>query len=68
MKAPQVGSRLTSSPSMMILADLFLTPSQTALNQTEQTDNTSGTNLLNSSKHPQVPDEANPLKIFPNDS
>jgi hypothetical protein len=32
MKAPQVGSRLTSSPSMMILADLFLTPSQTALN------------------------------------
>jgi len=32
MKAPQVGSKLTSSPSMIILADLALTPSQTDLN------------------------------------
>jgi len=68
MKAPQVGSKFTSSPSIIILADLALTPSQTDLNYTEHTDKTSGTNLLNSSKHPQVPDDANTLKIFPKDS
>ena len=66
IKAPHVGSRDTSSPSIIILGDFPFTPSQTALNYTEHTDSTSGTSLLNSSKHPQVPEEAKPLKIDPN--
>jgi len=61
IKAPLVGSREISSPSIIILADPSLIPSVTALNYTEHTDNTSGKSLLNSSKQPQVPDEARPL-------
>jgi hypothetical protein len=42
---------------------LALIASVTDLNYTEHTDKTSGTNLLNSSKHPQDPEAARPLKI-----
>ena len=61
MNAPQVGSREISSPSITNLAALILTASVTALNYTEQTDNTSGKSLLNSSKQPQHPLDASPL-------
>jgi hypothetical protein len=40
IKAPQVGSRVISSDSMVIRTDSALTPSQTALNCTVHTDKT----------------------------
>ncbi len=39
--------------------------SVTDLNYKVHTDKTSGINQLNSSKHPQQPDYAKPLNIFP---
>ena len=65
MKTPHVGSSEISSSCSLNLATPAFIPSVTDLNCTDQTESTSGTNLLNSSKHPQDPDEANPLKIPP---
>ena len=62
IKTPQVGSNEISLPPGNINDFLaYLIASVTALNWTEHTDNTSGNNLLNSSKHPQHPELANPL-------
>ena len=65
MKTPQVTSKEISSSWIINLSFFYLIASVTDLNYTEHTDSTSGTSLLNSSKQPQDPEEANPLKIPP---
>ena len=65
MNTPQVSSSATSSPSMTMRFLLAFLPSHTALNCTEHTDSTSGMRRLNSSKQPQEPDDARPLKMLP---
>ena len=44
-----------------------LTPAHTALNWTVHTESTSGISRLNSSKQPQLPLQASPLKMLPSD-
>lgn len=53
------GERLSLFPSEQATACAFK-PSVTALNCKEHTDSTSGTRRLNSSKHPQAPEDARP--------
>lgn len=73
MNTPQPGSKLTRSSSITIdgcerpflssskeATACIFKPSVTALNCKEQTESTSGTSRLNSSKHPQAPEDAKP--------
>jgi len=63
MKAPQDGSRAISSPWRLNLVLPALMASVTDLNYTVHTESTGLMSLLNSSKHPQDPEAARPLKI-----
>ena len=65
MKTPQLGSNWHFFSSIMNSLSPLLRASITHLNCMEHTDNTSGTRRLNSSKHPQEPEAAKPLKISP---
>ena len=63
MKNPQVGTKLISLPSKTKVLTPALIASRTTLTCVETTDKTSMEILLNSSKHPQKPVWARPLKI-----